>query len=351
MRLQQTPHDDHGALCSAGSRSEPRFDTETVQKVAALANRLQAKHQETMSATEIEAVGAEVGLKPEFVKDALRQLTATEERRTESGLAQRSASVPQGLWMEMLPAIVKIWWAVAWILLPIMGQSGRGEPEYVLPAIAIYIGGGMFLSHLKSVLEKRQVVAPSALSRHEAMEVFFQLQRALEGQKLPRAYLSVDVAGSTEMKRTGTDLEAEYSFSQYQRWVQQVVRATGGQLHSAAGDGLMAEFPDAASAVRAARALQDEIGRFNAQQNRLSAPFRIRCGVSAGQVAIEAGASIGSRNSPVIDLAAHLQKRAMPGDILVSGEVAPVALTELGNLSAVPDGVSGTPAFSWRGTA
>ena len=347
MRLEHLPESQPSRRELHG---EPRYDAETVRKVACLADRLQARHQETMSAREIEDIGGEVGLKPEFIRDALRRLDPRAPTAT-AGSAPALKVAP-----DVMQGISKAWWAAGWAIpfsLPVLAEMLFHKPDYggmlFLPAIAFYIGVGVFLAHLAKV-RAAGAHESRALSRQEALEVFFQLQSALQGQRLHRAYLSVDVTGSTEMKRSAGDLEVEYSFGQYQRWVQQVVRATGGQLHSAAGDGLMAEFPDAASAVRAARVIQEEIGRFNVEQNRLPVPFRIRCGVSAGEVAIEPGAPVGSRNSPVIDQAATLQKRAMPGDILVSGEVAPAALTELGSLSAVPDGVCGASAFSWRGT-
>ena len=57
---------------------------------------------------------------------------------------------------------------------------------------------------------------------------------------------------------------------------------------------------------------------------------------------------LGYLHSPVIDRAAALQKRAEPGDILVSEEVAPAALMELGSLARLPDEFAGGAVFSWR---
>jgi class 3 adenylate cyclase len=170
----------------------------------------------------------------------------------------------------------------------------------------------------------------------------------LESQKQHRAFLSVDVVGSSEMKRSAPELAVEHSFGQFRRWVEEMARAHGGEVQSAAGDGMMGLFPTDAGAVRAARQLQEGLPRFNAEQNHLSMPFRVRCGVSAGEVAIEEGVPLGHLQSPVIDRAAALQKRAEPGDILVSAEVTAAALAELGRLEALPEPVVGAPAFSWR---
>ena len=96
------------------------------------------------------------------------------------------------------------------------------------------------------------------------------------------------------------------------------------------------------------RQLQEEIARFNAEHNRLPVPFRIRCGVSAGEVAVGGGEAIGQLQSAIIDRAAALQKRAEPGGILVSGEVAATALIELGTVTPLDEPIGGEPAFEWK---
>jgi class 3 adenylate cyclase len=119
-------------------------------------------------------------------------------------------------------------------------------------------------------------------------------------------------------------------------------------VQSAAGDGFMAVFPSDAAAVRAARHLQEDLPRFNAQQNHLPAPFRIRCGVSAGDVAIEPGTPLGHLHSAVVDRAAALQKQAEPGDILVDGDISSAALQELGLSPTPAQPADATRAYSWR---
>ena len=49
-------------------------------------------------------------------------------------------------------------------------------------------------------------------------------------------------------------------------------------------------------AVRSARKLLEELPQFNRKQNLLRTPLQIRCGVSAGEIAIEQGMPLG--NSP-----------------------------------------------------
>jgi len=112
----------------------------------------------------------------------------------------------------------------------------------------------------------------------------------------------------------------------------------------------MCIFPTDAEAVRAARRLQEEMPQFNSTLNRMPAPFRIRCGLSAGEVAIEDGTPIGHLQSPIIDRAAVFQKGAEPGDIVVGVEMAGAALAELRQLSPLPEPMHGETVFSWRAT-
>jgi class 3 adenylate cyclase len=230
--------------------------------------------------------------------------------------------------------------------------DGLGAPDGLVAALfflgwAIYLGGGIVVSTIfgPSAAGKRQQEAP--LSRATLVDMLFALQRELEDQKQRRAFLSVDVAGSTEMKRGASDLAVEYSFGRLRQHVEELVRARGGTMQSAAGDGMMCVFEDDADAVGAARELQKGMDAFNSLHNRLSAPFRVRCGVSAGDVAFDPDLPVGFIHSPVVDRAARLQKEARAGGVLVGQEVAAGALRELGTVEPV-EPLPGEPgAFAW----
>ncbi len=320
---------------------ERRYKPETLQKAVELASRLQLEHRETMTAQEIEDIGREVGIEPAFIQQALAQLVAQASKVK----VQQPVADPQ-----KREAVAAAWWAAGWtlpLILVILGSTlfhGSIAAALFFMGWAIYIGGGIVLSSGSEGSE----VKPARLSRSALLDVLFALQRGLEAQKQHRAFLSVDVVGSSDMKRTAPELTVEYSFTQFRRWVEEVVQANGGAMQSAAGDGMMCMFSEDAAALRAAFQLQKGLPQFNASLNRLPVPFRLRCGVSAGDVAIEEGVPLGHVHSPVIDRAAVLQKRAAEGDIVVSGEVAAAALIELGGLAPLPDTTDGQPAFSWR---
>lgn len=329
--------------------SEPRYDAETLRKVTALAEHLRNHHQETLTGPEIEAIGREVGLDPAFTQEALRLIT------TKPQPVAKAPSPP----VHSAAALAGAWWATAWML-PIvsvlltvfLGIAGVATAIAFFLGLATYIAGGILLSS-RAELPMFPTAAPPALPgklpRAELLEQLFALQKQLQGQERRCAFLSVDVVGSSQMKREAPALAVEYSFGQFQEWVAAIVNAGGGQLQSAAGDGMMALFPADALAIRAARRLQEGIEQFNAGRNHLPTPFRIRCGLSAGAVAVDERTPLGYLHSPVIDRAAALQKYAAPGDILVAPELADAALRELDSLSRLPDPVDGEPAFSWRG--
>jgi prepilin-type N-terminal cleavage/methylation domain-containing protein len=321
-------------------RSEPRYDPGTLRKVTALATRLQSRQQETLTAQEMEAIGEEVGLERGFIREALAHLT---EGRAAREVRAPVAEPPKN------KAVGAAWWAAGWtiplicVILSAQWFDGAVAGAMFFVGWAVYIAGGILLSH-----ESVERTSHQEMSRAALLEMLFTLQRALEGQKQHRAFLSVDVVDSSEMKRNAPELAVEYSFGQYRRWVEQTVRECGGEMQSSAGDGVMCVFPTDLGAVRAARELQEGLPRFNAEQNRLPAPFRVRCGASAGEVAIEPGVPLGHLYSAVIDRAAVLQKRAAPGDILVSGEMSGAASMELHGLAPLPELVAGGPALSWR---
>lgn len=146
------------------------------------------------------------------------------------------------------------------------------------------------------------------------------------------------------MKRGEAERAAEYPFDRFLRRSGEVVKAHGG---TAAGDGMACLFADVLPAVRAALRLQTGMDAFITKYNRIQRPFRIRCGPSAGEVALGPETSIGRIQSQVVDRAASMHKQAEPGGIVVSAEVAEVARRELGGLEPLGSPASGEAAYAW----
>lgn len=305
--------------------------------------------RETLTAKEVEAIGKEVGLDPVFVRQAMsefvkeHQAARVREHVTKLTMWRK---LPRGWW-------VSGWWAAGWtipFILVTLIESHLAAPLF-FAGWGVYIGVGVLLSawvKIASAYPDKPQPVPNKLSRADLLEMLFSLRRMLEGQRQRRVFLSVDVVGSSEMKRSSSELEVEHSFQQFHGWLSEVVAKHGGQVHSVAGDGAMCMFAEDVEAVKAALELQRGIAQFNATQNFLPIPFQIRCGISAGSVPVEDGTSIGQIHSHVLDRAAHLQKRAKPGGIVVGGEVFGAALMLLDSVSPLPDSSGEQVAFEWQ---
>jgi len=130
--------------------------------------------------------------------------------------------------------------------------------------------------------------------------------------------LAVDVKSSSKMKAAADPFDAEWSFREFQRFVSSVVNQHLGTIYSTAGDGAIAGFPTARSAVQAARALQADIGGFNQNRSRLLMPFRLRIGLNAGDVDDQLQRL---EFTTVIDLAANAEALCPVGGIAASKAV------------------------------
>lgn len=317
---------------------EARYDAETLRKVTALAQRLQHERQETLTAREMEAIGAEVGLEAPFIRQALEHVTASQVTKS-----QNTSNA------TMRNAIAAAWWAAAWtlpFLLLFLGGEMFRQKAITLAGFflgwGIYIGGGIILSGLV-----QEATAPAAEPPENAPHSRTEVLKALtalpgvSAASRPRhhAVLSVAVVGLDALT---AEPAAKPAFAQLWSWADEIARAYGGELAGPASDGLAFVFPEDAAALRAARALQSGIPRFNVERHRLSQPFRLRCGLSAG----EAVGPSGPVPTALLDRAAHHQRSAAPGDIVVGAELAAAGLVELGGLAPVSE-AGAEPVFSW----
>jgi class 3 adenylate cyclase len=132
--------------------------------------------------------------------------------------------------------------------------------------------------------------------------------------------ISVDVVQSGRAKSSGNDLDAQLTFDAYHDWVDQKLKLHDCANASWAGDGLLAIFEQPDAAVATARALIDELPRFNndSRRNRLPMPLQIRIGVHTGPILPGESEGLGKIASRTFDLAGHLQKSAAPNKILIS---------------------------------
>ena len=83
--------------------TEGRFDEASQRDVLELAARLQKMHLETMSADEIESAAVEGGMNAEFVREAIRRVSANTEPQVEPEEEQRPASAGEWAVGVLLP--------------------------------------------------------------------------------------------------------------------------------------------------------------------------------------------------------------------------------------------------------
>lgn len=107
--------------------------------------------------------------------------------------------------------------------------------------------------------------------------------------------------------------------------VAQAFTRHGGRLVKTAGDGLIAEFPNAADAVLAAEALQRGAEATDADMPR-ERRLMFRVGVAVGEIMVADGDVFGH----AVNLAARLEGMAQPGMVLMSDDVRAALPARLG---------------------
>jgi adenylate cyclase len=104
----------------------------------------------------------------------------------------------------------------------------------------------------------------------------------------------------------------------------EIVAAHGGRIFSRAGDGIMAELPNARAGVRAALELAETVRARVAHADRPALPVRI--GIHLGDVSVEGD---GDRLGHDVNLCARIQQLAEPGEVLASRAIADAARNRL----------------------
>ena len=135
-----------------------------------------------------------------------------------------------------------------------------------------------------------------------------------------RAVMFTDIVGSTETTSRYGDDAALALLRVHDRIVRDALQANRGGEVKHTGDGIMAAFISAASAVRAACQIQEALQQHNA--GGPEHPVTVRVGISAGEPVEDNDDLFGS----TVQLAARLCGHAEPGQILVSGVVADLCL-------------------------
>jgi class 3 adenylate cyclase len=135
-----------------------------------------------------------------------------------------------------------------------------------------------------------------------------------------RTVLFTDVVNSTTLTQSLGDEAALAILGVHDTIVRDALSALGGREVKHTGDGIMASFMSAASAVRCAIQIQRELAKHEkAQPDR---PLKVRVGAAAGEPVEQNNDLFGS----TVQLAARLCSHAQPEQILVTSAIAELCI-------------------------
>jgi class 3 adenylate cyclase len=135
-----------------------------------------------------------------------------------------------------------------------------------------------------------------------------------------RTVLFTDVVNSTTLTQSLGDEAALAIVGVHDTIVRDALSTLGGREVKHTGDGIMASFVSAASAVRCAIQIQQELEK-HAQVNSQH-PLKVRVGAAAGEPVEKNNDLFGS----TVQLAARLCSHAQPEQILVSSAIAELCI-------------------------
>ena len=171
--------------------------------------------------------------------------------------------------------------------------------------------------------EDSLLISDSWRSREQLLKQYRAIEKKLHGvQKRRVALLNMDVVGSTKMKTGETPTDISASFQAYEELLRLVFRKNKAWKQSWTPDGVLICFREREQAVHAVQQVLGALPRFNGTENRLRMPFRVRCGVSEGDLALFDDTNLSTFFDPAIDTAGKLQHDARANALCVSEEIA-----------------------------
>jgi class 3 adenylate cyclase len=129
------------------------------------------------------------------------------------------------------------------------------------------------------------------------------------------AIMMTDVVGSTALRRSRGDRDADEILGLQAAIVRDEVRTLGGHVSNSLGDGFLISFPSTVAAVRAAVAIQQALQEHNATDAQRA--VQIRIGIHAGPVSERDNDLQGQ----TVNAVSRVVDKAVGGQILTSDEV------------------------------
>ncbi len=162
-------------------------------------------------------------------------------------------------------------------------------------------------------------------------------------------FLSIDVVGSTEMKRGERETAIAATFQAYEEMVRRIFAQYRVWKDTWTPDGVMACFLDRDLAVAAAQQVLVALAAFNASENQLRTPIAVRCGLNEGEVVIFEDSALEKVADHVIDVAGHMQKHA-GADALQISDAVYARLAKPEGFAATGRDVDGFATYEWAPT-
>src|ERR1700722_15050726 len=147
----------------------------------------------------------------------------------------------------------------------------------------------------------------------ELLKARAEIDEQLRRHKNALTVLFTDVVGSTSYFDRNGDTAGLVMIHSHDELAAQAIEQHGGKVVKTIGDSAMAEFPDAASAVRAAVEIEREFLKFNSSQPE-NQRVDIRIGIHTG-VGFRKGNDL---FGDVVNVTARIVKHTAPGQILIS---------------------------------
>lgn len=191
-----------------------------------------------------------------------------------------------------------------------------------------------------------QAGAFSGKTRRELLKNFADIKKELEKIGRDLTFLSIDVVGSTEMKKGEDSATIELDFLEYHNYVEAIFHKHGLIKASWTPDGVMACFNTIDEALQAAQEILNGLEYFNREVKSMKQDFVLRCGINSGHVFYDDSIPLEQFSDRVIDIAGHMQKHAPPNSILIAKQVIEPA-SNVENFQSTQRIVDGLEVCEW----
>jgi serine/threonine protein kinase/class 3 adenylate cyclase len=220
----------------------------------------------------------------------------------------------------MLPAEAGEHWAKSRLL-----KARASAPQTAAMSVSDRSGSGSRLALLRKY--------------NESKKVLFQ-------EKKPLAFMSIDVVGSTQMKRGEDKLTVEHAFVEFKKFVERILNSNNCWKSAWTPDGVMCAFRGTPEAVTAGQEVLSGLGWFNSGVHNLRTPFAVRAGVHYGEVVFPDDKDMVEVSDFTIDVAGHLQKHGAQNTLWVSKEAVDM-LSDTSGFKMLEQQVDSHGVFEW----